>query len=457
MKLIDSLKRSGRSLRQAKIRTLLTASAIGVGTFALTMTLAASNGAQAFVDNIIAENFDPAELIVANDESVTANGGGSSSKPREYDDNFGSSINEAGVAVRFKQLADKDLERLEQVDGVSEIRQSITPSIQYVSGPNNKKFVGTAFVFSPAQQPNLLAGNHSGALKNKELLLPEAYLKPLGYTSAGAAVGNDIRLVVRKSFDINAAQAALAGPNAAEALTQTIQPETKPVDFKIVGVYKAPVTAQPGTESVLYIGLKDAQELDDYAKAGTPEYRKYTYAFVKVAGGEDATRLAEVQGQIKSLGYQATSIKDTQEFLNQIIAVLRGIVAAFGAIAVIASVFGIVNTMYISVLQRTREIGLMKALGMRKREIGRLFRLEAAWIGFLGGLLGSLAAVALGTALNPWITEKLTLGDGQRLLIFKPEQIILLIIALIIIAIVAGLLPARKAAKLNPIEALRTE
>jgi putative ABC transport system permease protein len=240
-------------------------------------------------------------------------------------------------------------------------------------------------------------------------------------------------------------------------LEQTVQTETKPVDFKIVGVYKAPVTAQPGTESVLYIGLKDAQVLDDYSKMGTPEYRKYSYAFVKVAGGEDPAKLAQVQAEIKSLGYQATSIKDTQAFLNQIIAVLRGIVAAFGAIAVIASVFGIVNTMYISVLQRTREIGLMKALGMRKREIGRLFRFEAAWIGFLGGLLGSLTAVILGTLLNPWITEKLTLGEGQRLLIFRPEQIAALIVALIAIAIVAGLLPARKAAKLNPIEALRTE
>jgi putative ABC transport system permease protein len=155
--------------------------------------------------------------------------------------------------------------------------------------------------------------------------------------------------------------------------------------------------------------------------------------------------------------YNVQSVEDTQKFLTQIISILQGIVVAFGLIAVVASVFGIVNTMYISVLQRTREIGLMKALGMRKRDIGRLFRFEAAWIGFIGGLIGSVIAFLLGTALNPWITKKLALGAGEKLLIFKLPQIIILIVILMVIATLAGLLPSRKAAKLDPIEALRTE
>ena len=129
---------------------------------------------------------------------------------------------------------------------------------------------------------------------------------------------------------------------------------------------------------------------------------------------------------------------------------------AFGFIAVVASLFGIVNTMYISVLQRTREIGLMKALGMRRRDITRLFRFEAALLGLFGSLLGSLTAVAFGTLLNPIITRKLGLGS-QHLLVFKPQQIVLLTVLLIIVATLAGLLPARKASRLNPIDALRTE
>jgi len=129
----------------------------------------------------------------------------------------------------------------------------------------------------------------------------------------------------------------------------------------------------------------------------------------------------------------------------------------FGLITVVASVFGVVNTQYISVLERTREIGLTKALGMPSRGVSRLFMIEATWIGFLGGLLGVLAGLALGLAVNPWITSKLDLGAGNSLLIFQPLQLILLILALMLVATIAGLLPARKAAKLDPIEALRTE
>jgi len=136
---------------------------------------------------------------------------------------------------------------------------------------------------------------------------------------------------------------------------------------------------------------------------------------------------------------------------------LQGIVLGFGIIALIASVFGIINTQYISVLERTREIGLMKALGMRGRSVSRLFQFEAAWIGFLGGIIGAAIAVVLGVTLNPWVTSVLGLSEGTKLLIFQPLPIAGMIIVLIFIAMLAGWFPARKAAKLDPIEALRTE
>jgi putative ABC transport system permease protein len=239
---------------------------------------------------------------------------------------------------------------------------------------------------------------------------------------------------------------------AAQAQANAIDQE-----LTIVAVSKKPTRSQPGTELYILTPIEEARRLNDLSLEGTTDFRTYNFVLVKVEDGKDPAKLSAAQQKLKDLGYQVRSVKETQEFLTNIIGVLQGIVAGFAFIAIIASIFGIINTMYISVLQRTREIGLMKALGMRKRDIGRLFRFEAAWIGFLGGVVGSALAVALGLSLNPWITRQLNLGEGNNILIFNPIQIAVLVGSLMFISILAGWLPSRKAAKLDPIEALRAE
>ncbi len=452
MRIQEIIARSFRSLRSAKIRTLLTALAIAVGSFVLSLTLAASNGAQHYVNRIIEDNFNPSELIVAKDEAVI--GKVSTDKPVAY--NPTSTIS-GFSSTPVARLNDSDIKKITNTPGVGSIRLGISISLLWVKSSNNQKYDATVEAFSPYQNPVLLAGSIPKPLNDQNIVIPEAFLQAFGFKSAKAAIGQKITLAVTQPVNQQTLNSLLSSPQSTIAeIEAASKPQTKTFEYTVVAVAQKPTVSQPGTDLYLYVGSNDASTLNDTATIGTSNYHEYTYVFALVNNGTNKKILDSTATSIKNEGYVTQSVADTEAFLNQIISILQGIVAAFGAIAIIASVFGIVNTMYISVLQRTREIGLMKALGMRKKDIGRLFRLEAAWIGFIGGLLGAILAYIVCYLMNPWITKKLSL-NGQKLLIYNFKAVSILIVILIIIAIFAGWLPSRKASKLDPIEALRTE
>lgn len=453
MRYQDLLRRSVRNLLSAKARTLLTAGAIAVGTFALTLTLGASNGARSYVNKIINSNFDPTELVVTKD--TRAFGNGDNSTPPEYDGSFGSTLVPGGLETQIKRLSDDDLTKLKAIPGVQEVRIANSVSVQYITAPGQRKYVATVVPFSPAQKPDLLAGSVT-QLNENAVLLPEGFLKVLGFDTAAAAVGKKVTIAVQKQVDQTGIVSALTQGGAPNAIADAQMRPSMHKDYTIAAVAKKPTAIISASEFIVYAQPKTAQALRDYKTTGSSDYHRYLAVNAKIRNGGDKATLTLVQKRIKALGYCAQSVEDTQKFLTQIVSVLQGIVTAFGFIAIVASLFGIINTMYISVLQRTREIGLMKALGMHKKDITKLFRIEAALIGLLGGLIGAVSAVLFGTALNPTIAQKLNLGD-QRLLEFQLGQIVILIGVLVLVATLAGLFPARKASQLDPIQALRTE
>lgn len=238
MRIFDTVRRAGRSLSSAKARTILTSLAIGVGAFALTLTLSASNGAQDFVNQIISDNFDPAELVVTKDEAVfgTAN----TDKPREYDPSFGDFASNAGAPIQIKRLTEKDIKQIKKVEGVEGVREDVVVNLQYLTREGQKKYVGTLAVFSPYQKPDLLAGSIPSPLNNRKVLLPEGFVYALGFSSPDDAIGKKITLVVNKPFDQNAAQSALSGGQAIsrQNLEQLSKPQSVKQDFTISAVLK---------------------------------------------------------------------------------------------------------------------------------------------------------------------------------------------------------------------------
>jgi putative ABC transport system permease protein len=456
MKTIDIVRRSTRSLFSAKARTVLTTLAIAVGAFTLTLTLGASNGAQKYADEIVSVNFDPSELIVTKDKNIFR--AADDSKPKEFEEGFGTIATPSGIDQQIKLLDENDISVLEEIKGISSARPAINLSLKYITRDGQKKYVGTAQEYSNYRQPELLAGSIPDRLENHTIILPEGFVEPLGFDSAKKAVGKKVRLAVENK--------AKQADNLSSLLRQNSPSDFNKInnvdnvleeEYKVIAVTKTPGNlVQPGTALNLNINGDDLQRLNNFKTKNSDSFGRYISAYVKVENWQDTNDLQQAKKMVESKGYNAQSVMDTQKIITQVIGVLQGIVTVFGVIAVIASIFGVINTMYISVLQRTREIGLMKALGMHKRNINLLFLVEAGLLGLFGGALGSIIAVIAGTLLNPVISDTLELGD-QNLLIFNAIQIIGLISALVTVAVLAGLFPARKASKLDPIEALRTE
>lgn len=453
MKRTDIARRAARNLRQAKGRTFLTSLAIAVGAFTLTLSLAAGEGARQYADNLLKNNIDPKALFIVKDKSV--NEGGSTGL-QEYSTDSGTAGVNGRPGATIKMMTREDVLKLEARSDIKQVTPiyQLSPLFTQFEG-NDKKYSAPLTYYDATILSKAVAGtvpDLGEQIKNTEVLVPEEYTEKLG-VSAKDLIGKTLVVTMPQS------QSAVSQEDIAAALqlgdqkaaADLLKPKTKEFSFTVRAVLKKPAMSIASNPS-LRISPGAARTLSDYANKGSEQDGKYVGVTALAKGDADAAKKSITD----RFGYHVQTAKDAQNLLFTFVNILQSIVAGFAFLALIASVFGIINTQYISVLERTSQIGLMKALGMSRRAIAKLFRYEAAWIGFLGGSLGAVLAVIAGWIANPLITKALDLGE-RSLLIFVWWHIALLIFSLVVVAIVAGYFPARKAARLDPIEALRTE
>jgi putative ABC transport system permease protein len=152
--------------------------------------------------------------------------------------------------------------------------------------------------------------------------------------------------------------------------------------------------------------------------------------------------------------YPLTTVESVADYKSQITSAVNALLAVFGGllgIAVVIALFGIANTLSLSVIERTRESGLLRALGLTKSQLRRMLSVEALLIGLMGGLIGVLIGIGFGWA----VSETIIRGSGGGAPVSYPDLMIVGYVALAGIAgIVAGVLPARRAAKVSVIEAI---
>lgn len=171
------------------------------------------------------------------------------------------------------------------------------------------------------------------------------------------------------------------------------------------------------------------------------------------------TNLPIVEESLIEQGYRVTALSKTVEQASKIFQGIQAVLATFGGIALIVSAIGMFNTMTVTLLERTKEIGIMRTLGASPNDVKYLFVSESVVVGFLGGLSGIVMGVTLGVTVNIFLNIIAGQFGGQAVRLFAFPLDFLLFITLFSAAVgyLTGIFPARRASKLNPLDAIRYE
>lgn len=217
------------------------------------------------------------------------------------------------------------------------------------------------------------------------------------------------------------------------------------------------------TDYSVYLPLDQVKAMNEWANGTRINYNKsgYNQVIVKVL---DPNQALDIADQITQMGFQANSPQSFLQGINNTFLILQLVFGGVGAIALLVAAIGIANTMAMSILERTREIGLMKAVGATNRDVLSIFLGEAAGIGFLGGLggivVGWLAAQAINVIAIIYLANQASQQGGAPPSVAVYTPIWLPIFALIFstfIGMLSGLYPALRAATMIPVQALKYE
>lgn len=275
--------------------------------------------------------------------------------------------------------------------------------------------------YTRMNNPSLSAGRLLGPEDTKGVLINAVALKAVGLPESKDAIGKKVSLQIP------------LGDAQLKDIKDT---------FTVVGI----VDTQGGNEIVIPGSI--------FSTAGATTYKQ-----VKIEVDE-AGNVATLRKQIESLGFVTNSPLDTIDQINQVFNFFNVVLAGFGGIGMIVAVLGMFNTLTISLLERTKEVGLMITLGARHRDMRKLFIFEAMLLSFIGSVIGIIGAIGIGQIINLGmnaVSQQRGITEYFQLFAAPWWLILGLIGFMMLVGLIVVYIPARHASRINPIDALRRE
>ncbi len=483
MTVLDILYLSLRNLREAKLRATLTTMGVIVGVAVIITMISFGLGLQRNTVSRFKELdlFNEITVFGRGLANIASSGfkkepGNANARPQA--ERVGNRSLRPDKAPQ-RPLNDAAITEIAQIPGVAYIEPTITFNVYVRSnGLARMQSIGGAVVPNPSSRfKEYAAGGMIGGAERDEAVVGEDFARDFGYAKPEDAIG--------KTFDLLAPDKEKDEGGAPNFFGLPLEdgesdaPATNGLaarSFRIVGVLKAPDNNGPR-----FRGMMPASDIYiplPAARAWTQEYRDnlsevalelaresgainenetggYGSAVLRVT---DPVVLTDVRRRLTELGFGSFSIVDQLEQLRTIFLIINSTLGLLGGISLLVASFGIANTMIMSILERTREIGIMKAIGAEDREIKLIFFVEAAVIGLTGGVVGSLVAWGIDGIANRLAYRFVLKPQGASYIDFfylPPYLWLGAILFAVIISILAALYPSARAARIDPVKALR--
>jgi putative ABC transport system permease protein len=463
MKIPDLTELALRNLRESLLRNSLTTVGISVGVASLVAMLSLGIGLQQLASRRLVKSglFDT--IVVSSRREMRGMGGGEERN--------------GPIPGESRILDERARQEIERLPNVSEAY----PDIRFATELRfeDKAHLTTVSAMPPSARSNDAFDGMQGSFFSSdsaaEAILQKSFAEELlGRTPPlGAPEPNMTELakpLLGKVLVMSFAQRAPArsaaddrDPGTSDVAGASYSVVSREQKLKIVGVSDLdPESMRGPNRAKVFLPLKLAESLHVMLPADLREISHesdqpvYSSVSVRV---KNPAQIQSVEDAIRKMGFTTFSIADASRGLRQFFGVLYAFLGIFGSLALIVASIGIVNTLVMAILERRREIGVMKAIGASDGDVRRLFFAEAGAMGALGGILGVVLGWAIGQAINfgtniylkrqslppenfwavPWWLVAFAIGFA------------------FVVSLVSGLYPAERAAKLDPVQALHYE
>ncbi|HEY6804288.1 MAG TPA: FtsX-like permease family protein [Pyrinomonadaceae bacterium] len=483
MNFLDILNLALRNLRQARLRATLTTMGVVVGVAVIVTMVSFGLGLQR---NML-ERFGALDLF--NEVQVFGQGLSNLAGLRDSgrrDDQDRRNGRQRSDKQPSRILDDAGIQEMAKIPGVAYVEPNVTFGGYVRSNGKilNQNVGGANIPNASSRFSQFAAGQMISAPTVDEAVVTERFTRDFGYDKPADAIGKTLELLAapdekkeQKKDEEEDRPNFFGIPLDDGGLDESGDLETH--TFKIVGVLNTEIkegVGQGGLRGLLpgaavYIPLQPAH---DWSRQHRSQMGRVALALARQGGNlaegqtegydsavirvTDPIVLTEVRKKVTELGFSSFSIVDELDQIRTVFLIVDSVLGLLGGISLLVASFGIANTMIMSILERTREIGIMKAIGAEDREIKLIFFVEAAVIGVFGGIIGVLVAWGIDGIANRLAYRFILKPQGASFIDFFSLPFYLsagAILFALLVSIAAALYPAARAARIDPVRALR--